>query len=263
MVVRSLFILFLLVNASCLVASDVTFSLLDNGDGTLTVGYSAWTPLPAAAIGFVLEDANTVIQNVYSVSPDYDLIRFIDPNSMRLASFALLSSYTGKSFTLAPSGDLFVIEFVECAKGTLAIADALGAFDSSGAGLGHNLPLAFSVTNPAECLGVGDIIGGVTIEPAMVSLWQAMGRPVSWCRPCHKKGDSNGDGVVTGTDVDMVAESFNSSWENDDGPYDPGADFNMDGFVTGSDVQIMTSGFGETCLDNSNDCMDRVAGGPV
>ena len=57
--------------------------------------------------------------------------------------------------------------------------------------------------------------------------------PACWNYPCQPYGDTDGNGLITATDVQALVAAWNS--------YDPCADFDHSGLVTASDVQILVN----------------------
>jgi len=79
--------------------------------------------------------------------------------------------------------------------------------------------------------------------PTEVAAWIAWGKPASWCGPCWRCGDVNGDCVISFGDVSQVFNDFKTL--NTTGR----SDVNMDGVLSFGDVSAVFNKFktGATC----------------
>jgi hypothetical protein len=99
-----------------------------------------------------------------------------------------------------------------------------------------NLDSTCQVT--AECLIVGQVVGGVQITQQMYDNWVQIGKPEEWCYDCHYRGDVTGDCAIDsddilGTaDVNGWSDAFSSGDVNDS----PGSDTNNDLNIDSSDI---------------------------
>ena len=108
---------------------------------------------------------------------------------------------------------------------------------------GTSADLSFMLFTEPECLYVGQLIGDVTVTPAIYSLWVSIGKPKVWCCVNNSMGDANLDGFTNGSDVTPIlngplgaATTYNNA----------NADLNRDGFVNGSDVTPILNRLGQT-----------------
>ena len=71
----------------------------------------------------------------------------------------------------------------------------------------------------------------VTTDPIEYQNWLNWGKPQSWCGPCWRCGDVNGDCLVSFADVQAVFVDFKN------GDTTGRSDVNMDGLLSFADVQ--------------------------
>jgi len=91
----------------------------------------------------------------------------------------------------------------------------------------------------AECLVVGQFVGGLLVTPQMYSNWVQIGKPPSWCHPGHVMGDADESCVVDAGDVlsgpnPNFQDSFGKAWP--DPAYAPECDTNNDKIINAADI---------------------------
>jgi hypothetical protein len=94
-----------------------------------------------------------------------------------------------------------------------------------------------------ECLVVGQTVGCQVITQTMYDTWAnlnsiqptAPDKPVSWCWPCHARGDGDNSCTIVPADVLILM----AAWPPFGGVYDPAADYDNSGGIAPADVLAM------------------------
>ncbi|MHC4467394.1 MAG: dockerin type I repeat-containing protein, partial [Planctomycetota bacterium] len=128
-----------------------------------------------------------------------------------------------------------------------------GVFDSPGGWSWQELydqagfsDMSFILFHEPLCFYPGMVDGcGQTITMAQYIKWISLGQPVSWCYPCHCRGDINNDCLINSTDIlgSAIVKGWQYAWANRTTDYQPQADTNYDGKINSSD--ILGTGYGD------------------
>jgi hypothetical protein len=96
-----------------------------------------------------------------------------------------------------------------------------------------NLGVCDISVGPGDCFLEGQVdCCGQTITAAMVATWVSLGKPASWCDPCHCRGDSDGNCIIDAVDV----LALRASWPGLGGTYNPATDTDYNGLIDAVDV---------------------------
>ena len=120
-------------------------------------------------------------------------------------------------------------------RGDVVLTDANAAIT--------NMPVCAGISGPgpADCLVVGQTVGGVFITQAMYDQWVTNGKPNCWCYDCHHKSDTDNDCDVDYTDALVFIAGYST--------YANGicADTDNDGDVDYTDAIAFIDGYSNGC----------------
>jgi len=237
-------VMVLLALAIAVPAMAVDIDVVDNGDKTITVQYTAAVGENLRGVGIVLTltdctvaaGADSAINSEFNVRLDaaYDAEKAVS-GSYGLGSGSALATVGEAGALVAADGD---VSEVSISLGVLK-SDQGAAADGTDIDLVtialDNVGSAASVAVSADTLR-GGLVGDAVAAGTLTGTTVAGGG-------CF--GDFNADGYVDAIDVTMMIPAFGSSCTA--GAYNPIVDLNGDCYVDAIDVQLLIPVFGTTC----------------